>query len=267
MSRGRWPLLGVVALVVTLVVALVACGRGRSGQPAARQAPPVAVEGAGATALTLAVRRAAEGTSWKSPTAEDWNGVPSTSLLLNRTPPSFATDPAPTTATPAAEVRAVTTGSTLYVRLRWDDPTEERWSGPTVKAYAKDPIYKKPTTRPAGFYDGAAVMVPRGGIWRSRFPSLVMGDAEAPVTIYFWRHGDQPQVLSGLGRGTVSPEPGKTFEATVAREAGAWVAVFVLPAPADPQTPLAFGLWDGGQAQRNGDKFFSPWYRPAGPPR
>jgi hypothetical protein len=39
--------------------------------------------------------------------------------------------------------------------------------------------------------------------------------------------------------------------------------VFALPAPADPATPLAFAIWDGGQAQRNGDKFFTPWYRPA----
>jgi DMSO reductase family type II enzyme heme b subunit len=259
MSRGMWLLLAVVAVT--------ACGQGRSGQPAARPAPPVAVEGAGATAFTLPVRRPPEGTSWKSPAAEDWNGVPGTSLLLNRTPPSFATDPVPPGALPAAEVRVVTTASALYVRLRWEDPTEERWTGPTAKAYASERIYKKPTTQPAGFYDGAAVMIPRGGLWRSRFPSLVMGDAEAPVTIYFWRHGDQPQVLSGLGRGTVSPEQRETFEVTVVREAGAWVAVFVLPAPEDPRTPLAFALWDGGQAQRNGDKFFSPWYRPAGAAR
>jgi DMSO reductase family type II enzyme heme b subunit len=254
-SRRGW-LLGTV-------VALAACSEGQSGPRTARPAPSTAVGGRGAAAFTLTVRPVADAPGWKSPRAEDWNGVPGTSLLLNRTPPAFATDTVSPTAPPAAEVRAVATGSALYIRLRWDDPTEERWPGPAAKAYANERIYKKPTTRPAGFYDGAAVMVPRGGLWRSRFPSPVMGDAEAPVTIYFWRHGDHPQVLSGLGRGTVTPAQGQTLEATVVREARAWAAVFVLPAPADPQTPLAFAIWDGGQAQRNGDKFFSPWYRPA----
>ncbi|HEY3358542.1 MAG TPA: hypothetical protein VGQ83_35165 [Polyangia bacterium] len=249
-------------LVLVLVLVLASCHRSPAPPPPPAAPPPTAVAGPPLAGLTLAVARRDDGPAWRDPAAAAWAAVPRAALLLNRTPPSFATDRPPATAPPPAEAQAVLTGARLYVRLRWDDATENRWHGPAVAPYARDRIYKRPTTDPAAFFDGAAVMLPNGPGWRARFPGLMMGDAAAPVRIFFWRHGDQPAVLDGGGRGAVSPRPGVAFDAAVVRDERGYVGVFVLPAPADAAAPLAFAIWDGAQAQRNGDKFFSPWYRP-----
>jgi DMSO reductase family type II enzyme heme b subunit len=254
-------------VVAAVLVALGCAQEPDSAVPDAAPAP-VAVSAPGAAALTLPLTHARSATSWNDPNSPRWLTVPAAALLLNRTPPSFATDPVRGAAPPAADVRAVTDIGHLYLRLRWEDRSEERWSGPTAQPFAAERIYKRPTVQPAAFYDAAAVMVPAGGTWRARFPSMVMGDAASPVTLYLWRNGDQPQVLTAQGRGTVAPAPAKRFTATVTRAPGGWVGIFVLPAP-EPDMPLAFAIWDGAQAQRNGDKFFTPWYRPtpAGSPK
>jgi DMSO reductase family type II enzyme heme b subunit len=108
------------------------------------------------------------------------------------------------------------------------------------------------------FADAACVMVPATDGERATYPALMMGDKDAPVSLYYWDAARGFERLRAAGRGSTEPT-GESFPGAARRTAGGWEVVLELPAPA-PRTPLAFAFWDGERQQRAGLKYFSTWY-------
>lgn len=189
-----------------------------------------------------------------------WNQSKPAKVLLNRTPRVYQTESTELRKPPALEVRAWRAGGKLYVRLQWDDPTENKPIAPQKKSGeggSAAQLYKQPTGETSTFADAAAVMVPEkwagGG-----FPSVVMGDQTTPSNIYYWNASRGTQVLRSTGRATQKPT-GDKFNHQANYLDGKWTIVDELPDRADG-TPMAFAIWDGQFQDRDGLKFFSVWY-------
>lgn len=196
------------------------------------------------------------------PSATAWEKVQATRVILSRTPRIFQTEPSPNATPPAAEVRVLKRGGTLLVKLEWDDATENAPVAPEAQkgtAGVPELIYKRPTTETASFSDAAAVMIPEN--WQGpAFPSLIMGDEKSPALLYHWSAARGASVLRAQGRATSTPID-KAPRARASRDKGRWRLVFDLPAPAiEAGYPVAFAVWDGAHADRDGQKFFSTWY-------
>ena len=179
-------------------------------------------------------------------------------LLLNRTPPMFLTDPPAPSVNPRAKARAEIDGKILRVTLSWDDPTEDSVSGPKRAAYRDDAIYKKPTGKTDLFGDAAALMLPaeKGG----RAPGIMMGDPYREVRIVLWRAGTGVEALRGRGRGTVEKaKDAAGLSAVHGRNGGRRQVTFTVK-DFDPELPVAFAIWEGASGDRNGYKWYSPWY-------
>ncbi len=182
-----------------------------------------------------------------------------TPLLLNRTPPIFATDlPGPKTNL-RAWARAEVDGKNLRVTLSWDDPTEDAIAGDKRVAYGGDVIYKKPTERTDSFGDAAAMMLPaaKGG----RNPGIMMGDPAREVRIVLWRAGMKGETLHGRGRGTVERAPGDSGLSVAHARTGVRRTVTFMVRDFDPELPVSFAVWEGSAGDRNGYKWYTPWYR------
>ncbi|MBI5368106.1 MAG: c-type cytochrome [Planctomycetes bacterium] len=79
--------------------------------------------------------------------------------------------------------------------------------------------------------------------------------------------------LNAAGFGTLTPQPAaaQNVNGRALWDSGRWTVLFVRPrASADEgdatfdagyDVPIAFGVWDGAQQDRNGQKAFSTWYR------
>jgi len=182
-----------------------------------------------------------------------------TVLLLNRTPPMFGTDlPGPKTEI-HARARAQVDGNTLRVALSWDDPNEEALAGGKRVAYGPDPIFKKPTERTDAFGDAAALMVPAGK--GARNPGIMMGDREREVRIVLWRAGTKEETLHARGRGTVKSAKDDTGLSAAEARSGKRRTVTFTVREFDPELPVSFAIWEGKAGDRNGYKWYTPWYR------
>ena len=194
------------------------------------------------------------------PRAAAWEKADPTRVLLNRAPRVYQTEKPRLEKPPALEVRALRAGERAVVRLVWEDATRNSPEAPPKRAgEGGDPskLYKRPTAHTSAFADAAAVMVPdpwNGGA----FPSVVMGDGKNPVRLYYWnasRGGDQ---LVASGRARVE-STGKTVRCQARHADGRWAVTLELPTlPAG--CPVAFAVWDGEIADRDGMKCFSVWY-------
>lgn len=189
-----------------------------------------------------------------------WNQSKPTKILLNRTPRVYQTEPNQLRKPPTLEVRAWRTAGKLYVRLQWDDPTENKPVAPQKKSGeggSAAQLYKQPTGETSTFADAAAVMFPEkwagGG-----FPSVIMGDQTTPSNIFYWNASRGTQVLRSSGRATQKPT-GDKFTHQANYLDGKWTLVDELPDQPDG-TPMAFAIWDGQYQDRDGLKFFSVWY-------
>ena len=181
-----------------------------------------------------------------------------TPLLMNRTPALFLTDPAGPKADPKAHARAQVDGKTLRVTLSWEDPTEDAVAGAKRAAYGGDAIYKKPTARTDLFGDAAALMLPaeKGG----RAPGIMMGDPAREVRILLWRAGTGVETLRGRGRGTVERARNASGLSAVQARNGSRRQVTFTVEDFDPELPVSFAIWEGASGDRNGYKWYSPWY-------
>lgn len=181
-------------------------------------------------------------------------------LLWNRTPKIFSTDPEPP---PAAAMRATAraeiSGGTLHVTLSWTDPTDDAVEGAVRAAYGKDPIYRKPTERTDRFGDAAAMMVPAAK--GEPFPGIMMGDPGHEVRIVLWRAGGGVETLRARGRGTVERSRETTGLSASQQRSGTRRAVTFTMTGYSPDLPVSFAIWDGGNGDRNGYKWYTPWYR------
>ncbi|MFO0930076.1 MAG: hypothetical protein U0736_24135 [Gemmataceae bacterium] len=87
---------------------------------------------------------------------------------------------------------------------------------------------------------------------------MVMGDAHGPVMLYYWNASRGAEQLKAAGRASVEGT-GTTFRSQARHDAGRWTVTMELPALTSP-IPVAFAVWDGDVADRNGRKTFSIWY-------
>jgi hypothetical protein len=201
-----------------------------------------------------------DGKEMLDPAAKAWADATPATVLLNRTPRIYQTEPVRDLPIPEMEVRAARAGGKLHLRLVWTDATKNAPSAPPAKfGDAGDPgkLYKRPTNDPAGFADAAAVMVPKD--WAGpAFPSLQMGDKDHPVRLFYWNAARGAEELASTGRAAR-----QRTDAVVPHRAayadGRWSLVMQLPDVPDGY-PLAFAVWDGAIQDRDGLKWFSIWY-------
>jgi DMSO reductase family type II enzyme heme b subunit len=85
-----------------------------------------------------------------------------------------------------------------------------------------------------------------------------MGDAHGPVRLYYWNASRGAEQLTASGRAHVE-RSGQTFRHQSRHEDGQWTLTLELPELPTP-SPVAFAVWDGAVADRNGQKMFSIWY-------
>ncbi len=182
-----------------------------------------------------------------------------TPILLNRTPPMFSTDRPAANRDLHARAQAWVEGKTLRVTLSWDDPTENAMAAAKRVAYGADSIYRKPTERTDTFGDAAALMLPKEAGLRN--PGIMMGDPSREVRMVLWRAGTEVETLHARGRGTVEKAPGETGMTAEHSRRGSRRTVTFTVQDFDPALPMAFAVWDGGTGDRNGYKWYTPWYR------
>ncbi|MBI2842870.1 MAG: hypothetical protein HYX78_05665 [Armatimonadetes bacterium] len=186
-----------------------------------------------------------------------WKSTPAVPVLLNLTPRIYETDEI-AGAPPDAIIRCVRASDGTVLLLTWNDPTKDqpvtRQPSPAGQGAGVRVQHTQMTNR---FVDSAAVMVP---VERKpdANPCLQMGEAGAPVEIYFWHSVKGPEVMKASGRGTTG-RTGKKFVAKTAYADGSWQVSFVLP-NLPKGTPVAFAIWDGSVKQRGGLKYYSLWH-------
>ncbi len=194
------------------------------------------------------------------PNARAWQSAEPTRVLLNRTPRVYQTEKPKLDTPPPLEVRGVRAGERIVFRLVWKDATKDAPEAPAKRTgEGGDPgkLYKRPTAHPSAFADAAAVMAPEG--WSGgAFPSLVMGDAKGPVRLYYWNASRGAEELKASGRARVEAT-GKAVRHQAFHADGQWALTLEVPALA-AGSPVAFAVWDGASADRNGIKMFSAWY-------
>lgn len=244
----------VLRVLVLFLAALVFLGipyeaRAAEGQSAAAGEAPALIAGT-APPGTVAM---------PGPGHAAWTNAPAARLLLSRTPPLYEGDPGDDGARPEASIRLLRSGADLLVLLAWDDATESSPREPEAVPDAGDAhIYPEHSMDIERFADAACVMVPRARGPHEAFPSLMMGDTEDSVDLYFWHRTRGFERLEARGRGTTT-RTGEPFPGESRWTSHGWEVVFQVPdVPAG--TPISIALWDGGREHRDGLKFFTPWY-------
>jgi hypothetical protein len=240
-------------MLVSLVAIVLAMAMSAGAQATSAAAPAknLALQAAGTQVAPDALL---------DPDASGWEQVAAKDVGLNRTPPLYDTDPPATSAVEHVNVRVARAGGKLLVRLAWQDATQD------TAAIAKPPAtpaearrMKEHSEQSNRFFDAAAVMFPQNLSTGLASPSLQMGDANDPVTIYYWNAARGPMLMKAAGR-TTTARTGEEFPARGFYEGGEWRLAVELPdIPAG--VPLAFAVWNGSQQDRDGRKAFSVWYR------
>lgn len=242
-----------------IFLAVMMLGAGFATAPAASQTKPAAAISAPA-GLTLRVSSpGANIEALRDPESRAWDQTAVHRVGLNRTPPIFDTDPPSTLDIPLVEVRLARAGGKLLVHLSWKDATENTASlGKVPEAPAETRMDKEHTQATERFFDAAAVMFPAQPSSSGVSPSLQMGDEGDPVTIYYWNAARGAMLMQAQGRGTTR-RTGQTFRASGVYRARGWSVVLELPdLPAGRE--LALAVWNGGQSDRDGRKYFSVWH-------
>lgn len=144
---------------------------------------------------------------------------------------------------------ALHNGRTLSVRLTWADPTRDDTIGDLDR-----------------FADAAAIMFP---LLADANP-ISMGDEAQPVNAWLWR-ADRPEPYDVIARGYSTsqrrPANASGLSVRARHENGRWVVVFQRPLKAESgefaafepgaSAKIAFAVWDGGNAERAGQKAVS----------
>ena len=231
---------------IVLICSLLPCAWGQMGQ---RSAPGQSLS---VTSSTIGLDNLLKGE------AAAWNQIAVKHVALNRTPSLYDTDEPAALDITSVDLRLVRTNRNLLVHLSWRDPTHDAVALTEVPGTPPETRFLKvPTDADDRFFDAAAVMFPTKSGSDAIAASLQMGDAEHPVNIYYWNATRGPMVMQAQGRGTTQ-RTGQTFPASSTYENGQWNVVLELPdLPAG--TPVAFAIWNGGQKDRDGRKYFSVW--------
>jgi len=214
-------------------------------KPASLQSLPIGTSAASADSLL------------KRDTAA-WNQIAVKHVALNRTPPLYDTDEPAALEISTVDVRCVRTQEKLIVHLVWRDASHDAVTLTEVPNTAPETRFRKVQTEADDrFFDAAAVMFPTKPSAGDLSPSLQMGDLEHPVQIYYWNATRGAMLMEAHGRSTTR-RTGQTFPANAVYQNGQWSVILELPnLPAG--TPIAFAIWNGGQKDRDGRKYFSVW--------
>jgi complex iron-sulfur molybdoenzyme family reductase subunit gamma len=194
-----------------------------------------------------------------------WSAVepapdPSSPAWLKLAPATIAVYPqvsvppaAPPTGAATVKVRAQYSAKTVALHLEWGDdkPAKDRAVG--------------------AFADGAAVQ------WPVRYgpgvglPYVGMGHADAPVALWLWRADGSAETLAAEGFGTLTAQASDGVKARGVWKDGKWYVVFTRTLAAAGEhrvslvpaklgvVPVAFAVWNGEAAERNGLKRLSAW--------
>lgn len=194
------------------------------------------------------------------PLAAEWTKLPAQRIALNRTPRLYDTESPSEPEISFLDVRLVRIESKLLIQMTWHDPTKDvadiaKPSNVPMEGRAK----REQTEATDRFFDSAAVMhplrTPEAGAW----PSLQMGDAGDPVSIYFWNAARGSARMQAEGRGTTR-RTGETFPAQAVYRDVSWHVTMELDG-VPPGMPVAFAVWNGNQQDRDGRKYFSTWLK------
>ena len=194
------------------------------------------------------------------PMAAEWAKLPAQRIALNRTPRLYDTEAPSELEISYVDVRLARAEGKLLVQMTWRDATRDTAQiakPPTAPTEGRP--HKELTEATDRFFDSAAVMHPvhlsAEGVW----PSLQMGDAADPVTIYFWNSARGTARMQAEGRGTTK-RTGETFLAEGVYRDGWWHLALQLDA-IPVGMPLAFAVWNGSQQDRDGRKYFTTWLK------
>jgi hypothetical protein len=194
------------------------------------------------------------------PSSSEWNKLTSQRVALNRTPRLYDTEAPSELELAFVDIRLARAEGKLLVQMIWRDPTQDTAG---IAELPSTPTEGRPhkelTEATDRFFDSAAVMhpvrLPENGVW----PSLQMGDAGDPVTIYFWNATRGAARMQAEGRGTTK-RTGESFPAQALYRDGSWhVTMELQDVPAG--MPLAFAIWNGSQQDRDGRKYFTTWLK------
>lgn len=238
MTSNR-AIIAVGVLVVTLLVSAVAVPSVTSGVPA-NQVPVTDMPG--------------EDDSLSSPTADTWTDVEETEVPLASAPSGLPN--AGSVATDDVTVRAARTESELYVRMKWEDDTEN-----TSTADINE------------FADGVAMQIP---VDAETEPDIALGGQDAPVNVWYWTADSNTEELLAGGQGTITEMSDTAVKTEATHEDGTWTVVMHRSLSADGENraaldtgsdvDVAFAVWDGANAERSGHHAVSEWFTyPFGP--
>jgi complex iron-sulfur molybdoenzyme family reductase subunit gamma len=193
------------------------------------------------------------------PAAAAWDALPATRVLaapqrsirLNDRQANAALEAAPLR---ALAVRAATDGQALAVIVDWSDDTEDRAAPDATDRYG----------------DGVALQWPLRFGAGVRLPYVGMGDEQQPVAVVLQRAAPQGSMVRqarATGFGTLARAELGPLTAAMRYDPQrhAWRALFVRPLAAggldlrQGLVPLALAVWDGGRAERGGNKALSGW--------
>jgi hypothetical protein len=194
------------------------------------------------------------------PMSAEWSKITSQRVALNRTPRLYDTEAPSELELAFVDIRLARTEGKLVVHMIWRDPTQDTAGiAKLPSAPTEGRPHKELTEATDRFFDSAAVMhpvrLPDNDVW----PSLQMGDAGDPVTIYFWNAARGAARMQAEGRGTTK-RTGESFPAQALYKDGSWhVTMELQNVPAG--MPLAFAIWNGSQQDRDGRKYFTTWLK------
>jgi len=160
--------------------------------------------------------------------------------------------------------------------------TQRKTSAATVKAlynehelalYIEWPDRRRSAERGIGkFADALALQFPVQYGPGIALPYIGMGDSGHPVGVWLWRGDGSVETLAAEGFGSLTAQPSDGGRAKGIWKEGVWRVVVsrafkaaspgpvvdMAPANQNP-VPVAFAIWNGDEAQRDGQKMFSSW--------
>ncbi|WP_458189617.1 ethylbenzene dehydrogenase-related protein [Haladaptatus sp. NG-WS-4] len=189
-----------------------------------------------------------EDDSLSKPTADGWDDVPQARVPLSSAPSSVPN--ANETSVEEVHVQAARTDETLYLRLTWDDATND--SG---------------TQGPRRFADAAAVQFP---VNTSERPAISMGSTSNPVNVWYWGANVGTEELFAGGPSTTTAFDNASVQTTKSYQNGSWSLVVERDLRSGnanrtefttrENVDVAFGVWNGSNMERSGRKGVSEWH-------
>lgn len=190
--------------------------------------------------------------------APGWEDAPAVDIPMTAAPSGLPN--ADSVSVRSIHVQAARADGQMFLRLQWEDPTENRSSA-----------------NPQTFADAVAVQMPVNG---SAQPAIAMGSPSNMVNVWYWDASTGIEELFAGGQGSTTEFQDSTVETWTEHESsgedGTWTVVFSRPLDAagdnrtvvtdDRDLDVAFAVWDGGNDERSGQKATTQWYYlPFGP--